>query len=321
MSSDYYVYVLFDAYAIPRYVGKGKGNRWNQHESEKGNSLKHQFIRQTLSILGEIPKVKIRSGLINYKAYEIEYAFIKALGRYPNGPLYNLTDKGSGPNSEQVKKWHASRTPEERSATAHKAMVTMGPEGLKARGQKAALKLDRKILIQRMKEVRAKQTPEKRSEIARLAGLASSAKVPYEEKRAQGLRAILAYMTSTTSEERKANAKRTGVGKATKKQLSEWGSKGVRIANANRTPEERTANGIKGGKKVMAARTPEERKDLARKASLAAHKVLSAKTPEERSNIARKRAAGMTAERLTEIALKGVATRRARKLMEKSRKE
>lgn len=35
MSSDarvFYVYVLFDWRGIPRYVGKGKGNRWLDHE-------------------------------------------------------------------------------------------------------------------------------------------------------------------------------------------------------------------------------------------------------------------------------------------------
>ena len=58
----YYVYVLFDAFGVPRYVGKGKGNRWLIHEryTDPNNWMKNEFIEQTWIILGEIPKIKIQ---------------------------------------------------------------------------------------------------------------------------------------------------------------------------------------------------------------------------------------------------------------------
>jgi hypothetical protein len=97
----YYVYVLFDAYAIPRYVGKGQGNRWTDHEklyNNGSNKLKDSFIVKTLKMIEEIPKVKIRQNLSNKEAVEIEEALIRAIGRIDlgTGPLTNLTDGGEG---------------------------------------------------------------------------------------------------------------------------------------------------------------------------------------------------------------------------------
>jgi hypothetical protein len=40
--------------------------------------------------------VKIREGLSEQAAFEIERAFIAAIGRFPDGPLVNLTDGGEG---------------------------------------------------------------------------------------------------------------------------------------------------------------------------------------------------------------------------------
>src|SRR6266852_2256518 len=77
-------------------------------------SKKAEFIKETLAAIGEIPKVKLQENLSEQEAFDIERAFIKAIGRFPKGTLTNLTDNGSGPNSEQVKIWHASRSDEER---------------------------------------------------------------------------------------------------------------------------------------------------------------------------------------------------------------
>jgi len=112
MPSDSYVYALFDSDGIPRYIGKGKGSRWRQHRSEGTKS----FVADAIRRLGDVPAIKLRVGLAEHEAYAIEQALIIAIGMAPDGPLVNKTAKGSGPNSRQVKKWHAAKTPEERKA-------------------------------------------------------------------------------------------------------------------------------------------------------------------------------------------------------------
>lgn len=140
----FYVYVLFDADAVVRYIGKGKGNRWLAHDkgNDKNNWRKNRFIKQALRKLGEVPKVKIREDLLETEAFEIEVVLIRAIGRFPNGPLYNLTDNRNGPSSERIKQWHASRTPEERSATAKKSQSKITPEQREAIRIKRAAKAD-----------------------------------------------------------------------------------------------------------------------------------------------------------------------------------
>ncbi len=118
----FYVYILFDYLGIPRYIGKGRGKRWEEHKSTDGNKLKAAFIRRTLAVLGEIPKLRIREHLDEKTAFTIEIILITALGRIDigTGCLTNLTDGGDGFNSESAKKanaaWMAASTPEQRSA-------------------------------------------------------------------------------------------------------------------------------------------------------------------------------------------------------------
>ena len=89
----FYVYALFDLQGIPRYIGKGKNERWLDHErTSSNNQLKNEFIEQTWFILKEVPKIKIREQLFEKEALDIEIALIKAIGRFPNGFLYNQTD-------------------------------------------------------------------------------------------------------------------------------------------------------------------------------------------------------------------------------------
>lgn len=62
--NGFYVYVLFDAHAMPRYVGKGcRGRIESTVGLSKRNPLKNAFIRETMERLGEIPRVKVRDGL------------------------------------------------------------------------------------------------------------------------------------------------------------------------------------------------------------------------------------------------------------------
>lgn len=92
------MYVLFDSDGIPRYIGKGKGERFKVHERDKNSSnrMKNHFIKRTLEALGEIPKLKIHENLYEDVALEYEIVLIKAIGRQPKGPLVNMTDGGDG---------------------------------------------------------------------------------------------------------------------------------------------------------------------------------------------------------------------------------
>ena len=93
----FYVYMLFDFLGIPRYVGKGEGDRWEDHErGNDNNDMKNEFIKETKERLGEIPKIKIWENLSNEEAFIREVILIKIIGRYPNGPLTNMTDGGEG---------------------------------------------------------------------------------------------------------------------------------------------------------------------------------------------------------------------------------
>lgn len=96
---DFYVYVLFSPLTgLPFYIGKGSGRRWREHEM-RGERHRNPLIRAMLRSAGgrEIPKVKIREGLFEAEAFEIEIAFISALGlRKSGGWLLNLTEGGAG---------------------------------------------------------------------------------------------------------------------------------------------------------------------------------------------------------------------------------
>jgi hypothetical protein len=154
MLNDFYVYVLFDAFGVPRYVGKGRRNRWLMHER---SSDPKEFIERTWLMLGEIPKIKVRENLYEADAYETEIALIAAIGRSPHGPLVNMTNGGEGGNL----------TPEEHLKISIK-------------GAAAAAKSPRAIAARRenMRQLNARMTPEQRSAKARPGGLTVSNRTP-----------------------------------------------------------------------------------------------------------------------------------------------
>ena len=95
----YYVYVLFRWDGVPFYIGKGKKDRIAAHLSParlNKKSHKNNIIKKTITLVGEVPSVKIRSNLTEAKAHQIEIALIAAIGRAPSGPLVNGTDGGEG---------------------------------------------------------------------------------------------------------------------------------------------------------------------------------------------------------------------------------
>jgi hypothetical protein len=105
-SRIFYVYVMFRPWdGSPFYVGKGKGARWKQHEwltKRHYNPRMDQIIRRSRSEGLEIPKVKIREHLTESDAFDIEAAFIAAIGRGTRGPLVNFTDGGEGASGRKL---------------------------------------------------------------------------------------------------------------------------------------------------------------------------------------------------------------------------
>lgn len=132
----FYTYILFDWMGIPRYVGKGKGNRDVAHEQRPDpiNLLKNEFIEQTWTMLGEIPKIRVRENMSEVEAFETEIALIKALGRIDlsTGPLTNMTDGGDGGAGASLARWAKPGARERASVTNSARYAT--PEG-KARAR------------------------------------------------------------------------------------------------------------------------------------------------------------------------------------------
>src|ERR1700751_4469463 len=126
----FYVYLLFDYLGLPRYVGKGTGNRWLSHERRPSarNIEKNSFIKQTAGVLGKGPQIKVQENLTEEEAYALEVGIIKAIGRYTAGPLCNLTDGGDGFDSATARKAGAAQSPEQRSESARKAGAAQSPE-------------------------------------------------------------------------------------------------------------------------------------------------------------------------------------------------
>jgi hypothetical protein len=93
-ANDFYVYGLFRPNGIICYIGKGHGRRCKAHFSRTHNS----HLRAIITMAGgDLPLVIIRSGLTEVTAFEIERAFISAIGRKEHGgPLVNMTDGGLG---------------------------------------------------------------------------------------------------------------------------------------------------------------------------------------------------------------------------------
>lgn len=109
---DSYVYVIFDPFGVPCYVGKGRGRRVFRSLATSDN----QRLRRTSQKYGALPWVKIREGISEVVAFEIERALIKAIGRADlgKGPLFNLTDGGEGVTGarhteEWLRKFSAAR--------------------------------------------------------------------------------------------------------------------------------------------------------------------------------------------------------------------
>lgn len=106
---EHYVYVIFRADGSPCYVGKGCGKRYKVHLYNTKNIPNKHLARIIEKERGRLAIVKLREYLSEPESFEIETAFILAIGRIANGgPLVNQTDGGGGmvgyKHSEETKR-------------------------------------------------------------------------------------------------------------------------------------------------------------------------------------------------------------------------
>jgi hypothetical protein len=261
----FYVYGLFDADGIIRYIGKGKGRRWLLHEKkrpDKRNWAKYEFIIATLAVLGEIPKVKIRENLTEPEAFEIETALINAIGRFPDGPLINRTNGGDGMSgfkhspstiealSERRKKFWERMTPQERREFALKSAAGKTSEERRASGRKGAAQLPPGAHREFGLKSAASFTPEERSLrlIKAFSGLSP------EDRKLNGLKGAMSF----DPEDRRLRAKTASAAMDPEKRREAG-----KVLAANMTLEQRSEAGRKGA----AAISKETRKIIGIKAA------------------------------------------------------
>lgn len=292
MEAIYYIYILFDWLGVPRYVGKGRGKRWEQHErqTDPSNWLKNEFIERTWIMIGEIPKIKVQEGMTESGAFFLEKSLIKAIGRIDlnTGSLTNMSDGGEGLDSETAKKhWRRyidSLTNEEKSIRALPgllAIANMTDEQRKRRNQKQSIAL---------RQAWADKTPEERRAI----GLKVAEKMGvqhYKEMSHKGNLAIghdrhveigRSSASKLTKEQRTAAALKRW-SNMTEQQRREFSLKGLK-ASARRSDEERQVAGAKtsiGLKKYHDNLSKEE-------ASARGRKIWESQSPERRSEHNRK---------------------------------
>lgn len=243
--SRYYVYVLFDWTGTPRYVGKGRGRRIDDHlrPDRSGNRAKRALIAKTIAILGDLPRVKVREALTEAEAFEVEVALISALGRLDlkTGPLTNMSEGGTGgDHGASIRKIKALWTPAERarhadtyrqiSKAAWKRLDDAEKESRAKRlvAASAAARGDPSVEARRSQAIsdgHGRRTPDQKAEAARKALITNS-----PENRS---RTATTFHASQTSEERRSRV----VGKLTPEQRSER----ARRINANTAPEVRSA--------------------------------------------------------------------------------
>lgn len=97
----FYIYAYYEPErAEPFYIGKGTGNRSNEHLKETCLNLNDRFHKKLRKLIndGFQPDIEIIVDNLNETdSFEIERRLIKQYGKIENGgTLYNMTDGGEG---------------------------------------------------------------------------------------------------------------------------------------------------------------------------------------------------------------------------------
>lgn len=108
---EYYVYAYLDPEKMgifeygeftfgyePFYIGKGKGKRCYRGLKDRKNKIKKSKVEKIYLSNQEPLIVKIKSGLNEKEAFELETLLVERIGRIvlKTGPLANITDGGIG---------------------------------------------------------------------------------------------------------------------------------------------------------------------------------------------------------------------------------
>lgn len=232
--NDFYVYALFRMdREEPFYVGKGRGDRLNDHLKypHRGeNRHKSNIIRKCAAAGIEIQTRKLREGLSEEVAYQAEIEEIARIGRRPHGPLVNRTDGGEGFRG-------LSRTEQHRSAISQAlkgrrkegiALAAAIQNGIKARAAQAnrTPESHRKAYLKGLNS----KPREKRTEWQRKAWETRCANDPDQLMRMSDF----GRASMTPEKQRRAI-------EAAAAQTPQQRSERVKKANASRSPEQRQA--------------------------------------------------------------------------------
>jgi hypothetical protein len=201
---DFYVYALFRTDGqTPFYIGKGRGNRINIHEKNAHRETSHKDrIIQGMHARGEIVgKRFLVDGLTDPEAKQIESILIQLIGRWPAGPLANLTSGGDGV---------ANLAPESRAKkSAANVASWQNPDVREARslGMKSVWTPEKRAAHSAKKL--ASITPETRLKmsLARSAYWKNRERIPQsEESRAKKSRAMIEAWTDPNIREKRSEA-------------------------------------------------------------------------------------------------------------------
>lgn len=95
--AEYYVYSLSYPDGTPFYIGKGKGNRINDHGTTRGRLRRvNAVLDEIRNAGGQCLRAILRDGMTEDEAFSYERLIISEIGRAPNGPLVNSNDGGHG---------------------------------------------------------------------------------------------------------------------------------------------------------------------------------------------------------------------------------
>ena len=100
--NNYYAYIIHDSTEVPVYVGAGSGRRTG---CKKGRNAK---IDALIALGGTLPAVKVREGLTQSEAFDLEKALIAFHGRQCDGGTL-LQDALGGPGCPGVEKTPATK--------------------------------------------------------------------------------------------------------------------------------------------------------------------------------------------------------------------